>query len=69
MLESSANWPDRDWIERTITNQYDRLENEKKDAGSHALVTVKTSDGGDKRGLFCHGASTCRKYKIIARDR
>ena len=28
MLESSSDWPTREWIERAVINQYERLESE-----------------------------------------
>ena len=40
MLESSAEWPDRAWIERAVDNQYDRLTREKSEAGPKALASV-----------------------------
>ena len=40
MLESSADWPDRAWIERAVYNQYDRLTLEKSEAGPKALASV-----------------------------
>lgn len=42
MPGSSANWPDRDWMERTIPNQYERPDGKKTVAGSHALVTTNS---------------------------
>ena len=40
MLESSADWPDRAWIERTVFNQYDRLTREKSEAGRKTLAPI-----------------------------
>ena len=40
MLESSAEWPDRAWIERAVYNQYDRLTRGKLEAGPKALAFV-----------------------------
>ena len=33
MLKSTAEWPDRAWIERAVYNQYDRLTREKLEEG------------------------------------
>ena len=38
MLESSSDWPTREWIERAVINQYERLECEKSAAGSRAMI-------------------------------
>ena len=41
MLESSADWPDRAWIDRIVFNQYDRLTRRKKSgAGPKAPAPV-----------------------------
>ena len=40
MLVSSAEWPDRAWIERAVYNQYDRLTRGKLEAGPKALAFV-----------------------------
>ena len=40
MLESSAEWPDRAWIERAVYNFYDRLTREKSEAGTKPLASV-----------------------------
>ena len=42
ILESSADWPDRAWIERAVYNQYDRLMREKSEAGPKALASVSS---------------------------
>ena len=41
MLESSSDWPTREWIERAVINQYERLENEKSAAGSIAMLSTR----------------------------
>ena len=40
MLESSAEWPDRAWIERAVYNQHARLTREKSETGPKALASV-----------------------------
>ena len=40
MLESSAEWPDRAWIERTVDKQYGRPTRKKSEAGPKALASV-----------------------------
>ena len=40
MLESSSGWPTREWIERAVINQYERLESEKSAARSRAMLWV-----------------------------
>ena len=41
MLESSSDWPTREWIERAVINQYERLESEKPAAGSRAMLSAR----------------------------
>ena len=41
MLESSSDWPTREWIERAVINQYERLENKKSAAGSRAMLSTR----------------------------
>ena len=41
MLESSSDWPTREWIERAVINQYERLECEKSAAGSRAMLSAR----------------------------
>ena len=41
MLESSSDWPTREWIERAVINQYERLESEKSAAGSRAMLSAR----------------------------
>ena len=40
MLESSSDWPTREWIERAVINQYERLESDKSAAGSRAMLSA-----------------------------
>lgn len=46
LLDSSANWPDQNSIERPILHQYERLEEENTAAGSQVFVT--TDSGSDE---------------------
>ena len=41
MLASSSDWPTREWIERAVINQYERLECEKSAAGSRAMLSAR----------------------------
>ena len=38
MLESSYDWPKREWIEHAVINKYERRESEKSAAGSRDVV-------------------------------
>ena len=48
MLESSADWPTRDWIERAVIDQFERLESEKSAAGSKAMFAGRGNGHGPK---------------------
>ena len=48
MLESSSDWPTREWIERAVINQYERLESEKSSAGSRAMLSARGHRRNDK---------------------
>ena len=41
VLESSSDSPAREWIERAVTNQYERLECEKSAAGSRPMLSAR----------------------------
>ena len=41
MLESSSDWLTREWIERAVINQYERLERGKSAAGSRATLPAR----------------------------
>ena len=45
MIESSSEWPTREWTERAVINQHERLKSEKSAAGSRAML----SDRGHRR--------------------
>ena len=38
MLESSSDWPTREWIERAVINQYERLESEQLAAEIKVMI-------------------------------
>ena len=41
LLESSSDWPTREWIERAVINQYERLESETSATGSRAMLSAR----------------------------
>ena len=68
MLESSLDWPMRDWIERAVINHFERLEVEKSAAGDKELVAAHGAGRNLKPPAYCsfcsqvgHDASSCRK--------
>ena len=76
MLESSSDWPTREWIERTVINQYERLENEKSAAGSRVTLSARGHRRSDKPSIRCplcsrtgHSALQCRKFQITRREK
>ena len=72
MLESSADWPDRAWIERAVLNQYVRLTREKSETGSKALASVGRVVSPPVICQFCsqagHIAVNCRKLEYAKRE-
>ena len=58
MLESSADWLDRAWIELAVYNQYGRLTHEKSEAGPKAVASVShvVSPPQSMPVLFASGA-------------
>ena len=72
MLESSADWPDRTWIERAVYNQYDRLTLEKSEAGPKALASVSRVVSPPEICQFCsqagHTVANCRKLECAKRE-
>ena len=71
MLESSADWPDRAWIERTVFNQYDRLTREKSEADPKALAFVSRVVSPPVicqfRSQARNTAANCRKLEYAKR--
>ena len=54
MLESSPDWPTREWIERAVINQYARLELfEKYAAESRAMLSARGHRRNDKPPIRC----------------
>ena len=69
MLESSSDWPTREWIERAVINQYERLECEKFAAGSRAMLSTRSHPRNDKPAIRCplcsrtgHSSLQCREF-------
>ena len=71
-LESSAEWPDRAWIERAVYNQYDRPTRKTSEAGQKALVSVSCVVCLPETCQFCsragHTAANCRKLEYAKRE-
>ena len=62
MLESSADWLDRAWIELAVYNQYGRLTREKSEAGPKALASVSRVVSPPKTyASFVHKRGTPRR--------
>ena len=72
MLERSADWPDRAWIERTVYKQYGRLTREKSEAGPKALASVSRVVSPPEIYQFCsqagHITANCRKLEYAKRE-
>ena len=71
MLESSSDWPTREWIERAAINQCDQLECEKSAAGSRAMLSARGHLRNDTPPTRCplfsrtgHSALKCREFQI-----
>ena len=76
MLESSSDWPTREWIERAAINQYEGLEWEKSAAGSRAILSARGHHRNDKPSIRCplcsrkgHSALQCRELQITHREK
>ena len=76
MLESPPDWPTREWIERAMINQYERLESEKSAAGSRTMLSAydhRHNDTPPTRYPLCsrtgHPALKCREYQITRREK
>ena len=75
-LASSLDWPTREWVERAVTNQYERLECEESAVGSRAMLSARGHRRNDKppiRCLLCsrtgHSALQCREFQITRREK
>ena len=53
MLESSSDWLTREWIERAVINQYERLKGDKFAAGSRATLSARGHHRNDKPPTRC----------------
>ena len=76
MLESSSERPTREWIERAVINQYERLKNNNSAAGSRAMSSARGHPRNDIppiRCLLCsrtrHSALQCREFQITRREK
>ena len=76
MLESSSDWPTREWIERAVVSQYERLESEKFAAGSRAMLSAhghRCTDTPPTRCPLCsrtgHFTLKCREFQIPPRGK
>ena len=76
MLESSSDWPTREWIERAVVNLYERLEREKSAARSRAMLSACGHHRNDKPLIQCplfsrteHSALQCRKFQMTRREK
>ena len=62
MLESSSDWPTREWIERAVISQSERPKYEKSAAGSRALLSARGHRRNDK--LLIRSALECCEFQI-----
>ncbi|CAN0202378.1 unnamed protein product [Ascophyllum nodosum] len=76
MLESSSDWPTREWIKRAVINQYERLESEKSVAGSRAMLSSRGQRHKDTPPTRCplcsrtgHSALKCREFQITRHEK
>ena len=76
MLKSSSGWPTREWIERALINQYERLECEKSSTGSRATLSARGHRRNDKPPIRCpicsrtgNSAVKCREFQITRREK
>ena len=75
MLENSSDWSTREWIERAVINQCERLECEKSAAGSRTMLSARGHRRNDKISIRCplcsrtgHPALQCREFQITRRE-
>ena len=76
MIESSLEWPTREWIERAVINQYGRLESKKSAADSRAMLSARGHRRNDTPPIRCplcsctgHFALKCREFQITRREK
>ena len=76
MPESSSDWPTREWIERVVINQYERLESEKSPVGSRAMLSARGHRRNDKPPIRCplcsrtgQSSLQCREFQITRREK
>ena len=75
MLKSSSDWPTREWIERALINQHERLEFEKFAAGSRAMLSARGHRRNDNPPVSCplcsrtgHSPLQYREFQITHRE-
>ena len=76
MLESSSNWPTREWVERAVINQYKWLESKKSAARSRAMWSARGHRHNDNSPIRCplcsrtgHSALKCCEFQITLREK
>ena len=76
MLESSSDWPTREWIERVVINQYQGLESEESATGSRVMLSARGHHRNDTRpsqSSLCshagHSALKRREFQITRREK
>ena len=76
MLESSSDWPTREWIDRAAINQNEWLECEKTAAGSRAMLSARGHRRNDTPPTRCplcsrtgHSALKYREFQITDREK
>ena len=76
VLESSSDWPTREWIERAVINQYKRLDSEKSPAGSSVMLSARGHRRNDTPPIQCplcsragDSALKCREIQITRREK
>ena len=72
MLESSADWPNRPWIERAVFKLCDRLTHKRSEAGPNAIASVSRVVSPPVYCQLCsqadHAAVNCRKLEYAKRE-
>ena len=53
MIQSSSDWPTREWIECAVINQYERPESDKSAAGSRAMLSARSYRRNDTPPTRC----------------
>ena len=76
MLESLSDWPTREWIERAMINQYERLESTKSPGGNRSVLFSRGHrhiDTPPTRYPLCsrtgHSTLILREFQITRREK